>query len=82
MALGGEVHKWATLVIGLVVLALIAVAFFPMVTRQFHANGALDNATGNAYPTLIGLVPTLLIIIFVVGLVLGIVAMLKGGKRR
>jgi hypothetical protein len=46
-------------------------------------NTSVFYCKSNSYSALFGLVPTLLIILFVVSLILGVIAMLKmGGKRR
>ena len=85
--LGSQAQKWAVAIVGLFVLSTLAVALFPLITKSFSSAGALVNATetssGDAtYATFIGAVPTILIIVFLVALILGVIGMLKVGKRR
>jgi hypothetical protein len=88
--LGTQAHKWTVALVGVFVLALMAAALFPMITGTngvFRSNGPLDNATestagAHTYATLLGAVPTILVIVFIVALILGVIAMLKTGKRR
>lgn len=82
MDIGGTAQKWALAIVGLVVLAYLGTALFPMITDQFKAEGGLDNATGNGFTSLLGSVPTLMIVIFVIALILGVVGMLAFRKNR
>jgi ABC-type arginine transport system permease subunit len=80
--LANTAQKWAVGIVGVFVLAVLASALLPLITTEFAANGALDNATSNGYTTFLGAVPTILIIVFIVALILGVIAMLKMGKHR
>jgi MFS-type transporter involved in bile tolerance (Atg22 family) len=82
MDLGATAQKWAIAIVGIFVLGTLATVLFPLITEQFADNGALDNATGNSYTSLLGAVPTLLIIVFIIALVIGVVAMLSFRKNR
>lgn len=80
--IGSQAQKWAVAIIGIFVLATLATALIPLIVTQFASNGSLDNATGNSYTSLLSAVPLILIIVFVVGLILSVIAMLKMGKHR
>jgi hypothetical protein len=82
MDIGKDVQKWVMAFVGLVVLGMVVGALFPMVTELFQADGTVDNGTGNSFTGLIGLVPTILAIVFVVGLIAGVIALISRGRNR
>jgi hypothetical protein len=76
----GLLSKWLGLLVGLFILGTVGAVFLAMTfgpTGPFRADSALDNATGRSYTTLIASVATIGIVLFVVGIVLLIVSMVK-----
>lgn len=80
--IGSQAQKWALSIVGIFVMATLAIVLLPLIVTQFASNGPLDNATGNSYTTVVAAVPTILIIVFIIVLILGVIGMLKMGKHR